>query len=76
MSRGDEVKDLAYRLWEEAGRPEGRHEEFWLAAEAQITVNPTPAKPRAKAKAESDSESAPKPKRAACKPRTTKPKAV
>jgi hypothetical protein len=76
MNGGDDVKDLAYRLWEEAGRPEGRDEEFWLAAEAQTGTEPTPVKPRAKAKADGDADTAPKPKRAASKPRTTKPKAV
>ena len=28
----------AYRLWEEAGKPAGRDEEFWLAAEKQMTA--------------------------------------
>jgi ferredoxin len=27
------IRETAYRLWEEAGRPEGRGEDFWLAAE-------------------------------------------
>lgn len=31
--REQRVRTMAYRLWEEAGRPWGREEEFWLAAE-------------------------------------------
>lgn len=46
----DVIKDLAYRLWEEAGRPEGRDEEFWLAAEAQLAKPKAPAKPKKSAK--------------------------
>jgi hypothetical protein len=30
------VRRRAYMLWEEAGRPEGRSVEFWLAAEMDI----------------------------------------
>jgi hypothetical protein len=30
------VRRRAYMLWEEAGRPEGRSDEFWLAAEMDI----------------------------------------
>jgi hypothetical protein len=30
------VRLLAYQLWENAGYPEGRHDDFWFAAEAQI----------------------------------------
>lgn len=30
--RDDAVRDLAYRLWEDAGRPEGRQDEFWYQA--------------------------------------------
>jgi len=37
MHNGDEtIRRRAYQLWEEAGRPEGRSEEFWLAAEMDI----------------------------------------
>ena len=31
----DRIRLLAHRLWEAAGRPEGRTLEFWLAAEQQ-----------------------------------------
>jgi len=30
------IASRARRLWEEAGRPEGRDEEFWLRAERQL----------------------------------------
>jgi hypothetical protein len=30
------IRRRAYTLWEEAGRPEGRSDEFWLAAEMDI----------------------------------------
>ncbi len=30
------IATVAYRLWEEAGKPEGRSEEFWIEAEKQI----------------------------------------
>lgn len=32
----DEVRELAYRLWEEAGRPEGDGIEFWVRAETAL----------------------------------------
>ena len=32
----DAIRDQAYRLWEQAGRPEGRHEEFWFAARQEM----------------------------------------
>lgn len=33
------VRNLAYSLWEQAGRPEGRDQEFWLEAE-RLLVKP------------------------------------
>ena len=30
------IRRRAYELWEDAGRPEGRSDEFWLAAEVEI----------------------------------------
>ncbi|MDR3401224.1 MAG: DUF2934 domain-containing protein [Chthoniobacter sp.] len=44
------VRELAYRLWEEAGRPDGRSEEFWRAAETRL-AEATPAKAPRKAAA-------------------------
>ncbi len=34
--RGDRIRELAYRMWEEEGRPEGAADRFWHQAEAQI----------------------------------------
>ena len=33
-------RELAYRLWEERGRPEGRPEEDWFEAERRLRSNP------------------------------------
>ncbi|MBR0695826.1 DUF2934 domain-containing protein [Bradyrhizobium lablabi] len=32
----DEIRALAHRLWEAAGRPEGRDKEFWELAEQEL----------------------------------------
>lgn len=32
------IKDEAYRLWDEAGRPEGRGDEHWYEAERRIAA--------------------------------------
>ena len=34
--REERVRRRAEELWQEAGRPQGRDEEFWHRAEAQI----------------------------------------
>ena len=54
----DEVKELAYKLWQESGSPHGKDWDFWLAAEAQLKAakpkpapKPKAAKPAAKPKA-------------------------
>jgi hypothetical protein len=31
-----EIAARAYKLWEENGRPEGKEDEFWHAAEQQL----------------------------------------
>jgi hypothetical protein len=31
-----EIRERAYRLWEEAGRPAGRSEEFWFLAQQEM----------------------------------------
>ena len=37
MSAMEEViRKLAYELWEQAGRPDGRSDEFWFAAKFQF----------------------------------------
>lgn len=30
------VRDRAFQLWDQAGQPEGREEEFWFAAEREL----------------------------------------
>ena len=32
----DALQSCAYRLWEQAGRPEGQSEHFWMEAKARI----------------------------------------
>jgi hypothetical protein len=32
----ERIRELAHRLWEQAGQPHGRSEEFWYAAEQEI----------------------------------------
>ncbi len=32
----EQIRSHAYRLWEKAGRPEGRDDEFWLEAEREL----------------------------------------
>ncbi len=32
----DEIRARAYELWEQAGRPEGRDDEFWQQAEQAL----------------------------------------
>jgi Protein of unknown function (DUF2934) len=37
----DETRLRAFRLWEQAGKPEGRAEEFWLQAEHELASRGT-----------------------------------
>jgi hypothetical protein len=30
------IREQAYRLWDDAGRPDGRSDEFWFAAKAEF----------------------------------------
>jgi hypothetical protein len=30
------IRELAYELWEQAGRPDGRPDDFWFAARFEI----------------------------------------
>jgi hypothetical protein len=32
----DKVRDRAYQLWDRAGQPEGREQEFWFDAEREL----------------------------------------
>jgi len=66
-----EVRELAYHLWVEAGKPAGRDLDFWLAAEQRLTGSaiavepPAPAKTRtAKPKAVKAATTEDKPKTA------------
>lgn len=36
LDRHEQVAQRAYRIWEEAGRPEGRDVEHWLSAESEL----------------------------------------
>jgi hypothetical protein len=33
----DQIRTRAHQLWEAAGKPEGRDQEFWIEAERQLT---------------------------------------
>lgn len=32
----DKIRDRAYQLWDQAGQPEGREQEFWYDAEREL----------------------------------------
>jgi hypothetical protein len=32
----DKVRDRAFQLWDEAGQPDGREQEFWYQAEREL----------------------------------------
>ncbi len=36
IDRNERIAERAYRIWEEAGRPEGHDIEHWLSAEAEL----------------------------------------
>jgi hypothetical protein len=36
------IRERAYAIWEEEGRPEGRHLDHWLRAEAEINLSSSP----------------------------------
>jgi Protein of unknown function (DUF2934) len=38
MATEEQIRNYAHLLWERAGRPEGRAEEFWHAAEVDLTA--------------------------------------
>ena len=39
-ARHNEIEQRAYFLWEQEGRPHGRHFEHWLRAEAELGKPP------------------------------------
>jgi hypothetical protein len=47
MSRypDDQVRNYAHQLWEKAGRPEGRSDEFWRQAEIELDAEGEAAEP-------------------------------
>lgn len=36
QDRHDEISALAHQIWEEEGRPEGKHEEHWRRAAEEV----------------------------------------
>jgi hypothetical protein len=36
IDRNERIAERAYRIWEDAGRPEGHDVEHWLSAEAEL----------------------------------------
>jgi hypothetical protein len=38
----EEIRLLAYRLWERAGRPDGRADDFWEQARLQLASGSSP----------------------------------
>ena len=40
--RTEQQRERAYELWEQAGRPEGRHDEFWAQAGEEVGGGATP----------------------------------
>jgi hypothetical protein len=43
--REHRIRERAHSLWEEAGKPHGRDQEFWHRAEALIAAEDNPDKP-------------------------------
>ncbi len=49
ITKHNEISYRAFLLWEKAGRPVGRDQEFWFAAEQEVSARQTqPATPTAK----------------------------
>jgi hypothetical protein len=72
------IREKAYYLWEQDGRPHGRDQEFWERATALLaTVGPTRTKSAASAAATKPASVATKPAPTEAKPakRATKAKA-
>ena len=63
--RQDRIRQRAHEIWEQAGRPEGAHQEHWEQATAEIDGAAKPKKAAKKADA--------KPAKAAAKPKAAKP---
>jgi hypothetical protein len=39
MATEDQIRDYAHLLWERGGKPEGRADEFWHAAEVELNAD-------------------------------------
>ncbi len=78
MGREDEIKVIAYSIWEGEGCPNGRDCEHWYRAEIiwedqqQRNVGAAAAKPSARRSAKKEPATAPAPRRAARKPAASK----
>ena len=46
------IRDRAYAIWEQEGRPEGKQDEHWRRAEAEIAAEEQDAAAEAKLEAE------------------------
>jgi len=67
--RQDRIRQRAHEIWEQAGRPEGAHQEHWEQATAEI--DGATAKPKKTAK-----KAAAKPVKPDAKPKAAKPAAA
>ena len=65
-AREQEIQEIAYRLWEEAGCPHGQDMEYWCRAEAVWCEQ--------NARNAASTENAPRPRRRSGTRRTTKSK--
>ena len=45
MDRDQQIRETAYRLWEQAGRPQGKELNFWLQAESSYQPDKPAARP-------------------------------
>ena len=43
QERDHAIRERAYAIWEQDGRPEGRSLDHWSRAEAEISIEQTPA---------------------------------
>jgi hypothetical protein len=53
MSKEDEVRQIAYSIWEKENRPEGKDHEHWFKAESILEQNEKPVNARRRTKTSS-----------------------
>lgn len=70
----EKIKNLAYQLWQDAGSPDGRDQEFWYTAEVQVKAA-KPAKAKAAAAPKAPKAKAEPKAKAPAAPKAAKPKA-